>query len=208
MLGISRSRKSANIAVAAIAGVGFFAVGATAAHASGDTIVGGCFASTAVNSIATNGQNVGAIAIAAITRDDSGPESARVDCWIDVNGVELPGTKLSSTGVGVQLAQQQISYSSFGVDRVELCEQVYFWNDGFDTGPICQPSVIRVVVPTPNPVVGPLNRIFPDTIDPRLCPELAALAGTYTDLQITPSGDVWFNDPFGLVGLVYDCPPY
>lgn len=204
MIGIPRSAKAAMVAATT---VGLFVIGAPAAHASGDTITGGCFASTDEHSILTNGQNQGILVIASVTRDASGLENATVACWIDVNGVEQPGTRLTDTNVGVQLAQQQIAYLALDDDVVTLCEQVHFWNDNFDTGPVCQPTVIRVIVPTP--VVGPVNQIFPNDIDPLLCPEFRSLHGDYGPVTIATDGDISIPDPLGLgYNPIYDCPPY
>lgn len=208
MIRILRSRIVAKATVVAAATFGVGTVGMPAAHATSDSITGGCFATTNENSVLTNGQNQGEIAIAAVTRDASGLERATVSCWIDVNGIEQPGTRLSTAGSGVEVAQQAITYSAVDGDTVELCQDVFFWNDGLDTGPICQLTANQIVIPGPS--VGPINQIFPTTIDPLLCSVFESLAGNYGLVTIGLDGDVWVDDPLGLFSSspIYDCPPY
>jgi hypothetical protein len=166
---------------------------APAAEAAGDTIVGGCFAAVAEQEVVTNSQFQGEIAIAALTSDANGPSQARIDCWIAVNDVEQPGTRITDDSFGGHVKMQQITYSAVDGDRINLCEDVFFWSDFHDTGEICQPTVIIKDLPdVSNLGVGPLNKVFENYIDPIVC----AILGRDLD------------DPFGVLGKVYDCPPY
>lgn len=100
----------------------------TAAHADqGDTLRGGCGFDTNQQDTLTNGQNQGFIYVLAESQEASGASStATVDCWIDVNGYEQPGTRFSITGDGVIIGQQQISFSSVDGDTITECQRVTF----------------------------------------------------------------------------------
>jgi len=159
---------------------------AAPALAAGDTITGGCFAVVDRNNVLTNGQNQGHLGDLSVTRDANGPVSATVTCYIEVNGIEQPGTRASFTGDGVQFGDNQISFSALSTDDVELCQDVRF-ADGFDTGVTCRPDVNDVVVP--DILIPAVNRLFPDVIDPVVC-------SLFTG-DLTVAGFV-----------IYDCPPY
>lgn len=128
-----KTRRAACVAIAITALVG--PVIAASAD-QGDTLKGGCGSNTTENSILTNGQNQGVIYVAALSQEATGlPSTATVSCWIDVNGVEQPGTRITSTGSGVIAGQQQISFSSVVGDVVVECQQVVFADGSIWTGP-------------------------------------------------------------------------
>jgi hypothetical protein len=176
----------------------------------GDTFTRGCGFDTSSNA-ATNGQDQGKIYVLGLSQEASGtPSTATVDCWIDVNGVEQAGTRLSVTGTGLVAGQQDIQFASVTGDTVTECQQVTFadgstWTakDG-NVGVDC-PAAIEI---TDQPVIDLLNSILIQ-LDPVICSVLQKLAGNYAGvLVIDPTGDVTVNDPLGLIGKVYDCPPY
>jgi hypothetical protein len=185
----------------------------------GDTLKGGCGFNTDENAVATNGANQGKIYVAAVSQEAAGtPSTATVSCWIDVNGVEQGGTRLTVTANGVIAGQQDITYSSVTGDSVNECQQVTFadgstWTakDG-NVGTDC-PAATEITLP-PQAVIDALNAIFDalngvlSLVDPTICPVLASLAGTYGPVVIDSTGDTWVNDGLGLIGKVYDCPPY
>jgi hypothetical protein len=115
------------------------AIGAPAAHASGDTITGGCYDHTVIDPILTNGLHEGVMGDSSVTQDSSGPVFATVTCYIQVNGVIHPGAYATYTGTGSQSGSMQIAYAAGPSDVAELCQDVLF-ADGFDTGVTCKPA--------------------------------------------------------------------
>jgi hypothetical protein len=184
----------------------------------GDTLKGGCHFSTNQQQTATNGQNEGAIADLSVSQEASGgPSGATVKCWIDVNGVEAPGTEISASGNGVQQASAQISFAAGDTDAVALCQQVSFddgstWVGPDGTNPDC-PAAIETQIP-PQVVIDAINNLFVTVIDPAICPELITLGqltggGVAGVVTIGPDGDVNVADPLALgLNPVEDCPPY
>jgi hypothetical protein len=195
----------------------------------GDTLKGGCGFNTDENAVATNGANQGTIYVAAVSQEASGgPSTATVSCWIDVNGVEQGGTRLTVTANGVIAGQQSITYSSIPGDSISECQQVTFadgstWTaaDG-NVGTDC-PAATEVTFP-PQAVIDLLNTAI-DTIngvlaalDPVftaantvLCPLLQTL-GTATGggvagvITIDPAtGNTSIQDPLGLLVVTYTC---
>lgn len=179
--------KAAALVVATTTIAAVVTVAAPALAAGGDTITGGCFANVHRDTALTNQQNQGILGDLSVTRDLNGPVSATVTCFIEVNGTEAPGTRLVADGDGVQANATQIAYAAGPTDVVELCQDVHF-ADGFDTGLACSPTVNVVVVPD-DITVPPVNRLFPDLIDPLVCPTLG-------------------GDLIVLGVVIYDCPPY
>src|SRR4029077_6182139 len=93
----------------------------------GDTLRGGCGFNTTQQQALTNGQNQGVIYRAATSHEASGlPSTATVSCWIDVNGVEMAGARITVTGNGAIAGQQQISFTSTAGDTINECQQVTF----------------------------------------------------------------------------------
>lgn len=190
-----RSKPTAMMFVAAtVAALTGF--GAPAAQAAGDTIAGGCFADFA-NNVFTGNMNNGIVGDVSATRDASGPVFATVSCEIHLNGVLVPDTGLSASGTGFQQGTRSAGFVSSPTDDVELCQRVVF-ADGFDTGQSCEPDVIFVRQDSLS-----VNRLFPEHIDPVLCPTFAQFTGDNGLVSIAPSGDV---SVLGI--LIYDCPPY
>jgi hypothetical protein len=193
-------------------------IGPVANAAGGDTIEHGCFFDTNEQATVTGGANVGVIGDASITQDASAlPIDATVSCQIQVNGVVAPNTTFSYSGAGVQAGVDRVSYAAGDTDWVQLCQRVLY-ADGTDTGwvcpgpehcfiegPPCFPPAVNTLLDLVN---GVLNEAFTTIVDPQLCPVLVANAGTYGPVTIQSDGDVYVSDPFGLLGLVYDCPPY
>lgn len=109
----------------------------TAASADqGDTLRGGCGFNTIDNATLTNGQSEGVIYVTASSQEASGvPSTATVSCWIDVNGLEQPGARLSVTGNGAIAGQQQISFTSADGDNIVECQQVTFADGSTWTAP-------------------------------------------------------------------------
>jgi hypothetical protein len=181
----------------------------------GDTFTRGCGFDTSSNA-ATNGQDQGVIYVLGYSSEAppapgtvGAPSTATVSCWIDVNGAEQPGTRLTVTGNGVIAGQQQIQFTSLDSDTVTECQQVTFadgstWTakDG-NVGVDCPAATVI----TDQPVIDLLNGIL-SQVDPTICPIIAMLAGTYGPVVIDNTGDIWINDPLGLIGKVYDCLPY
>ena len=123
-------------------------VAATSTHAdAGDTLRGGCLFNTTANAILTGGQNVGLIADLSVTQHaDATPSSAIVSCWIEVNGVEAPGTRITTSGLGVQEGEALISFTASDVDVVAECQAVTFadgstWTGQDGTNPDCPSSI-------------------------------------------------------------------
>jgi hypothetical protein len=181
----------------------------------GDTLKGGCGFDTNQN-ILTAGADQGVIYVTALSQEASGtPSTATVTCWIDVNGYEQPGTRISETGTGLITGVVQISFSSVTGDTVTECQQVVFadgssWTarDG-NVGVDC-PASAEI---TDQPVIDLLNTGF-DTVDGAACPLFVDLywatgGGVLGVLRIGADGDLYVADPFGTGYTKYwDCPPY
>jgi hypothetical protein len=194
----------------------------TAASADqGDTLKGGCSFSTNRQAQVTNGQNQGVISDLSLSQEASGgPSGATVQCWIDVNGVEAPGSRISASGNGVQANSAQITFAAGDTDAISECEQVTFddgstWVGADGTNPDCPAATTtqippQVVIDTLNTVIDAANAVLIADVDPVICPILKNNLGGQTvgPLEINADGDVIVNDPVGLVGKVYDCPPY
>jgi len=74
-----------------------FGLPVTAAHAdSTDTRQGGCYFETFANRVLTQDQNTGVIGVRAkMTAPDNTPDAnAKIDCKIQVNGTDAPGTEI------------------------------------------------------------------------------------------------------------------
>jgi hypothetical protein len=174
----------------------------------GDTLKGGCGFDTNQNAILTRGANQGVIYVTALSQEASGtPSTATVTCWIDVNGVEQPGTRLSSTGNGVIAGLAEISFSSVTGDNITECQRVTF-----DDGSTWTAKDGNVGVDCPEP--GDLINTVTELPDFAVCPFLIATAtvtggGVLGVLWFGPDGDIYIADPTGIVyAEIYDCPPY
>jgi hypothetical protein len=184
-----------------------------AAHAeSTDVIVGGCgFASQADPSDPST--QLAVWNESSVTTDRNGvPVGATVTCWVQVDGVEAPGSRFSYSGFGLQAGVDHFSYHTGEFGSVYPCELVTFadgtsqlWDCGDDTFYVPPHSVSGVLTIADNY----LDAAYRTVIDPVVCPALVRAAGTYGPVTIEPDGDVVVPAPFDLwVGPVYDCPPY
>jgi len=190
------------------------AVPASAAFGS-DSFTGGCFFDTDEQATATGGRNVGIIGDLSVTTDsNNAPTFATMSCWIEVNGVEAPGTRLSASGTGVQAGIATISFAAGDGDWIAECEQVVYADGTSDWG--CPINHGEGQLP-PQFVLDALGFVL-DTVtaaeiayvDPAVCPVFVQLAGSYpAGLVIAPDGDVYLPDPFALgINPFWDCPPY
>jgi hypothetical protein len=192
-------------ATVAAVGLVMSTVPAASASAAGDSIVRGCFVISDGNGAATGDQQLGVIGDVSVTTDSSGaPTSATVTCWIDVNGLEAPGTRFSYSGTGVQAGADQISYAASGEDAVALCQEVVY-ADGSTDAAAC--GALRPILPLP--IQCDLDWCVFYPLDSVLCPQLKNLVGEYGPITIAPDGDVYIPDPLGLqIDPFWDCPPY
>jgi len=162
------TRRAACVAIAITALVGP-AIAASADQ--GDTVKGGCGFNATQNAILTNGQNEGLIYDASETQEATGtPSGATVQCWIDVNGIEGPATRISASGFATQSSSKQISYYAGTTDTVTLCQQVTFDDGATWLGPDGTNPDCRVVIGPPQP---PL----PSDLDAAYCPA-GSITGT------------------------------
>jgi hypothetical protein len=180
------------------------------ASAGSDEIHGGCFFDTDQPPNATT--QTGVIGdLSATTSGISVRIGAVVSCKIQVNGVDAPGTTFSYSGFGVQAGANPISYTATDLDYVGDCERVVY-EDGVDTGWDCNSTTITLPPGEFMPiefVLEVLHDVFVYSVDPQVCPVLAAHAGTYGPVTISPDGDVDAPDPLDLWNdPMYDCPPY
>lgn len=204
--------------------IGALALGASAfvvptAHAvSPDVIHGGCTYDSATRPSTDPGGNVGVIGDVSATTDASGkPIAATVSCWIDVNGVEAPGTRFGYAGTGVQVGANPITFATSNTDEIQLCTSVLF-ADNTTTGDECLVSdgpefPPQVVWDEFDAVAGVIDAVEGCDASHQqcsvLCPRLELLAGSYGPVTIGPDGDVVVADPLGLgLNPLYDCPPY
>jgi len=196
------------------------AVVAPAAQAnSADTALGGCF----VYEQPTFGSTyAGVIGDLSATFDTAAvPIGAAVSCWIEVNGVEAPGTRHAYGDIagvpGVQAGKDSLTYSADPNDFVVICEHVDY-ADGTSSNPDLDcPVDASPEIPAREvwdfyeaTMYGGRDAVCGDSVDAcqALCPVLASMAGTYNRLTIGPDGDVYLAFP-GFVPpyrRVFDCP--
>ena len=124
-----------------------------------------------------------------------------VTCYVVVDWVEQPHTRLMAGGIGVTVGTRAIEFTATDVQDVELCEFVEFADEPGVVHGQCgegpsEPLPPQVVIDVLTPVFG--------TVDATLCRVFAAQAGTYGDvLTIREHGDVYVDGE-----LFWDCPPY
>ena len=173
-----------------------------------DVIHGGCFLETVADPSA-DGTQVGVIGDLSVTRTGAIPTmpiGATVSCWIEVDGVEAPGTRFSYSGLGAQAGADRISYTAADSEIVAECQSVTF-ADGTTQALPCPAPLGPFYLP-PRSVTELLVELF-DFADALVCPALAAGVGTYGPVTIAPDGDVYLPDPFALgINPFWDCPPY
>lgn len=188
-------------------------VGPASAHAAAhDVLAGGCGATVAPDTADPADPNAGYTGLmydTSVTTDPTGrPTYATVSCWVMVDNAEVPGTRSTYSGFGVQFGARPLSFAAGEFDVIQYCESVVF-ADG-TTGPEFPCGDPNLTVPPPV-VIDVLDVVFGDitpVVDPVVCPKLAGLAGVYGPVTIGPDGDVYVDDPFALIGRIYDCPPY
>jgi hypothetical protein len=187
--------------VAAIFGASVV-IGPASAHAAAhDLLLGGC-GTTAEPDL--DGRYSGVMYDHSVTTDPTGrPTYATVSCWVQVDFAEVPGTRSTYSGFGVQTGAHPVSFSAGVGDTIEYCESVVF-ADG-TTGPEYPCGDQNLTVPPPT-VSAVLEIVLSDT-ESVVCPTLAGLAGVYGPVTIGPDGDVYVPDPLGLgTNPVFDCP--
>jgi hypothetical protein len=172
-----------------------------ATAATGDQLRGGCgFVAVNVPGL-TNGQNEGVIFVAAYSQASNGtPSGATVSCWIDVNGNEQPGTRITVAGSGPIVGQEQIMFGANETDSVTECEEVTF----AASSTVDCPAATEVTIPPQS-----ARDTIASTVIPIICPVLVSLGpqNVFGVLTIATDGDVSagggvLNNP------IIDCPPY
>ena len=189
----------------------------TSANADpGDSIHGGCSFNTDAQQQATQGENQGVIEVTALltTSANTPDAAAEVDCKIQVNGVDTGNEiDVKTNAAGIAQGQKQVIFDDQnGTLPSALCEKDT-WGDTDSTGWVCQPSTElqippQAVIDLINTIINTVNGVLTANVDPLICPVLKSLAGNYGPVTVGSDGDVSVNDPLGLVGKVYDCPPY
>ena len=194
--------------------LGLSAVVAPAAHASDpDRILGGCFFDTYSPPDADSYTGVIGDKSVTLTGDwPPAPIGATVSCWIDVNGVEAPGTRhtYGDSSLSVQYGADPVAFTSGPEDWITLCTTVAFADGTTESGcPLLAGQLIDIERGG-GLVYDLINDLFVHVLDPTACPVLAQLAGTYPGgITIAPDGDVYVPDPLELgLSPIYDCPPY
>lgn len=180
------------------------------ANAAGDTTHGGCFFYTDENDFLTSDVHDGVIGDLSVTTDPAGlPTGATVTCYLEVSGVEAPGTRFTYSGTGVQAGIHRITFTAPIYGYVDECEQVTY-ADG-TTEPLSCPPIDTIQFP-PQAILDALDgaKLL---LAPVVCPVLATL-GEATDgrvggaIRIDPDGDLYVAKPIGPEYYrVYDCPP-
>jgi len=183
---------------------------------SSDTRHGGCFFNTDANQAVTQNENQGVIGVDAvmITPANTPDDKAEIDCKIQVNGADAPGTEIDvhANAAGVVSGQQQIIFDDqAGTLPSALCENDIS-GDGSSSGWVCRASM-TITIP-PQVVTDLLDTLFITVIDPTVCPLLVDIhnatgGGVQGVLYIASDGDVLVADPLNLgLNPVDDCPPY
>lgn len=135
-------RRKTWIAGAAVA-VAVLAQGTAAQAATGDRIIGGCGIAVAKATPVTGDSFNGTIYELSVSLDGSNsPINAKVNCWVEVNGVEAPFTHLNTGGFGLQEGMLQTAYTATATDAVSLCQQVSFLDGTTWTTPTTTCSAI------------------------------------------------------------------
>ncbi|MDQ1700075.1 MAG: hypothetical protein QOG34_1938 [Frankiaceae bacterium] len=201
--------------VLTVAMLGSGVVLAPAANAIGNnTTIGGCAFDTSSAPGSDGTTRTGVTYELSVTHDPSGlPIGATVSCKIEVNGVDAPGTTFSYLGYGEQAGADRVSFEADDGDVIQPCQRTVY-ADNTDTGWSCATAHNLILPPqelrdTLDFVSGIVDNVFVWDVDPRLCPVLAAHAGTYGPITIHPDGDVYIADPLNLaLNPAQDCPPY
>ncbi|MDQ1686431.1 MAG: hypothetical protein QOC82_3168 [Frankiaceae bacterium] len=178
------------------------------AHANGsDTLRGGCYYDTVDKPVGDTTEYDGVVGDYSVTTDSDGlPIGATVTCWLEVNGIEAPGTRFDYSGDGVQFGSHPASYHAEVDDQVDECRTIAY-ADGTTDPATC---FIATTVKIPPECECSILELVLAALDSAACPQLVGLAGTYpAGVTIEPDGDVYIPDPLSLgLNPVYDCPPY
>lgn len=192
--------------------LGLSAVVAPAAHASDpDRIFGGCYFATQPQ-VGTD-VFTGVIGDHSTTRTGDWPPApvgATVTCWIEVNGVEAPGTRHTYGDLSqpVQYGVDPLTFTADPAAWIIECETVAFADGTTLSGCPVEDGKLIDIERGDGLVYEILDDLFYRVLDPNVCPVLVQLAGSYPGgVTIAPDGDVYVPDPLGL-GPIYDCPPY
>lgn len=109
---------------------------AAMADPGGDQLYGGCGLSVVPGNPVTPDRSNGTIYNVSAALDESGnPTTASVSCWVEVNGVEAPFTRINTGGFGVQEGSLSTAYTATATDTVSLCQQVSFLDGSTWTAP-------------------------------------------------------------------------
>jgi len=132
---------------ALVAGAAAVMVTALAAPASAtvgfDAVYGGCYYVQAPSSPVTQGENVGVLGVFAlmVTPANTPDGGGEIDCKIQVNGVDAPGTEIAvhANGAGVVSGQQQITFDDEGGTLPAAECENDISADGSTSGWYCKP---------------------------------------------------------------------
>ena len=198
--------------LATVIALGLSALVVPAAHASDpDRILGGCFFDA--NSPAGSDAYTGVIGDKSVTLTGDWPPApigATVTCWIEVNGVEAPGTRHTYGDLSqpVQYGVDALTFTADPAAWIIECETVAFADGTTLSGCPVEDGKLIDIERGDGLVYEILDDLFYRVLDPNVCPVLVQLAGSYPGgVTIAPDGDVYVPDPLGL-GPIYDCPPY
>jgi len=203
----------------AVLALGAAVLAAPAAHADdSDFMYGDCSFDSASQSLMTTGTYSGWIGVRSVTTTGyANPRliGATVTCWIEVNGVVAAGTTHSYgdlPGVpGVQAGMDPATYTTTdALDNVQVCESVAYADSTFRSH--CIYNDLQMPSHRQQEYINQIVTTGFAQLDPAICPQLAAHAGSYPGgVTIGPDGDLRTDapDPLGLgTNNVYDCPPY
>ena len=204
--------------------VGASVLVAPAAHAAVPNVLhGGCFVDTDGHPLVTGDTQVGVIGDLSVTTTGDLPPmpiGATVTCSIEVNGVVVPAATHSygdSRVPGIQGGTDPVTYTASPFDTVDLCQSVVFADNTTsdecvvlgDNIQIPPQAVIDAVDAIYDALIGVVDPIELEALEPLVCPPLGSISGTYGLVIIGPDGDLSVVDP--LVGksvLLVDCPPH
>jgi hypothetical protein len=217
--------------VAALLASGLALPAAHAAPPAGNTYTGGCYFDADSQATVTQPDTfVGVLGVRAVIQSNGAPDNgSSAECSLQVNGNEVD--HLGPIAGPVAVGAKQTTFVAHAGDVTSLCTTIH-WSDNSSTT-TCGNSIDLQIPPQAvldlldtifvtidgvlvtidnllNPVFDALNNFEKDNIDPRVCPVLAGLAGTYPGgIVISSEGDVSIPDPAGL-GLtkIWDCPVY
>lgn len=148
------------------------AFGTPAAHAGTDsTYAGGCGFDAVDDSDGTyRGVVYTATAVYSTGTPADNPVAATVSCYLKVNGVTQPGTRLTVPGIGVIAGAGAMTYTAHDFDSVEFCTEVDFTSNDTPTHTECE----GIVGGPPPPALFELVEAILDAVGDILQPLLTA----------------------------------